>query len=191
MAGMAPPPGSDGASKFGVGAPQVSMPKGGGAIRGIGEKFAANPTTGTGSTTVPIATSPGRGGFGPQLSLSYDSGTGNGPFGLAGASPFLPSRARPTRDCRSTTTPKNPMSSSSPMPRTWCRSMKRMPRARGSSRTARMSSTTNRARSAASSTRSAAIALASRACGVPMTIATTTPEQLQEMIVIINYSLNA
>ena len=31
--------------------------------------------------TVPIATSPGRWGFGPQLSLSYDSGSGNGPFG--------------------------------------------------------------------------------------------------------------
>jgi RHS repeat-associated protein len=32
--------------------------------------------------TVPIATSPGRAGFGPQLSLVYDSGMGNGPFGL-------------------------------------------------------------------------------------------------------------
>jgi hypothetical protein len=32
----------------------------------MGEKFAANPVTGTGSMSVPIATSPGRGGFGPQ-----------------------------------------------------------------------------------------------------------------------------
>jgi len=32
--------------------------------------------------TVPIATSPGRSGFGPQLALSYDSGSGNGPFGF-------------------------------------------------------------------------------------------------------------
>ena len=63
-------------------APAISLPKGGGAIRGIGEKFAANPVTGTGSMTVPIATSPGRSGFGPQLSLSYDSGAGNGPFGF-------------------------------------------------------------------------------------------------------------
>ena len=31
---------------------------------------------------VPIATSPGRAGFGPQLTLSYDSGSGNGPFGF-------------------------------------------------------------------------------------------------------------
>jgi RHS repeat-associated protein len=32
--------------------------------------------------SVPLATSPGRSGFGPQLSLSYDSGAGNGPFGF-------------------------------------------------------------------------------------------------------------
>lgn len=63
-------------------APSITLPKGGGAIRGIGEKFAANPVTGTGSLNVPIATSPARSGFGPQLSLSYDSGSGNGPFGF-------------------------------------------------------------------------------------------------------------
>jgi RHS repeat-associated protein len=66
-------------------APSISLPKGGGAIRGIGEKFAANPVTGTGAMSVPIASSPGRSGFGPQLSLSYDSGAGNGPFGFGWA----------------------------------------------------------------------------------------------------------
>lgn len=60
----------------------VSLPKGGGAIRGIGEKFAANPVTGTGSLSFPIFTTPSRSGFSPQLSLSYDSGSGNGPFGF-------------------------------------------------------------------------------------------------------------
>jgi len=63
-------------------APAITLPKGGGAIRGVGEKFAANPVSGTGSTSVPIATSPGRSGFGPQLELSYDSGAENGPFGF-------------------------------------------------------------------------------------------------------------
>lgn len=63
-------------------APAITLPKGGGAIRGMGEKFAANPVTGTGSMSIPIASSPGRSGFGPQLSLSYDSGAGNGPFGF-------------------------------------------------------------------------------------------------------------
>ena len=62
--------------------PQLSLPKGGGAIRGVGEKFGSNPVTGTGSMTVPVAVSPGRSGFTPQLALSYDSGSGNGPFGL-------------------------------------------------------------------------------------------------------------
>ena len=44
---------------------------------------------------MPIATSPGRSGFGPQLSLSYDSGAGNGPFGF-GWSLSLPSITRKT-----------------------------------------------------------------------------------------------
>ena len=75
--------------------PSVSLPKGGGAIRGMGEKFAVNPATGTGSLTVPLASSPGRAGFGPQLSLSYDSGSGNGPFGF-GWSLGTPSVTRKT-----------------------------------------------------------------------------------------------
>src|SRR5437764_4792455 len=75
--------------------PSISLPKGGGAIRAIGEKFAANPVTGTGSLTVPLAVSPGRAGFGPQLTLTYDSGAGNGPFGL-GWSLGLPSITRKT-----------------------------------------------------------------------------------------------
>src|SRR5512144_3150635 len=75
--------------------PAISLPKGGGAIRGVGEKFAANPVTGTGSMTVPITTSPGRSDFGPQLSLAYDSGAGNGPFGF-GWSLSLPSITRKT-----------------------------------------------------------------------------------------------
>jgi RHS repeat-associated protein len=75
--------------------PSIALPKGGGAIRGIGEKFAANPVTGTGSMTVPIAVSPGRSGFGPQLALSYDSGAGNGPFGF-GWNLSLPAITRKT-----------------------------------------------------------------------------------------------
>jgi hypothetical protein len=38
----------------------LSLPKGGGAIPGMGEKFSTNPATGTGALTVPIATSKGR-----------------------------------------------------------------------------------------------------------------------------------
>lgn len=81
--------------KFGITPPQISLPKGGGAVQGIGEKFTSNPVTGTGSLRVPIATSPGRSGFGPQLALSYDSGTGNGAFGIGWNLP-LPAITRKT-----------------------------------------------------------------------------------------------
>jgi RHS repeat-associated protein len=72
----------DGAAPFAVTAPTLTLPKGGGAIRGIAEKFTANPVTGTASFTVPIATSPGRSGFGPKLALSYDSGNANSAYGF-------------------------------------------------------------------------------------------------------------
>src|SRR5271170_3763415 len=75
--------------------PQVSLPKGGGAIRGIGEKFSANPVTGICSSTVPIYVSVGRSGFAPHLELSYNSGGGNGPFGF-GWSVLLPQITRKT-----------------------------------------------------------------------------------------------
>ena len=62
--------------------PSLSLARGGGAIRGLGEKFSANPATGTASLSVPVATSPGRASFGPTLELSYASEAGNSPFGL-------------------------------------------------------------------------------------------------------------
>jgi RHS repeat-associated protein len=73
--------GSAGGGGSAVTAPMPALPKGGGAIRGIGEKFSVNPVTGTASLQIPIATSPGRAGFHPELSVGYDSGGGNGPFG--------------------------------------------------------------------------------------------------------------
>jgi RHS repeat-associated protein len=63
-------------------APKISLPTGGGAIRGIGEKFQANAATGTGKLTVPLNLSKGRLGFAPDLSLSHDSGSGNSVFGI-------------------------------------------------------------------------------------------------------------
>ncbi len=73
----------------------ITLPTGGGAIRGIGEKFQANPATGTASFTVPLPISEGRGGFTPQLALGYDSGSGNSPFGL-GWNVGLPAITRKT-----------------------------------------------------------------------------------------------
>lgn len=62
--------------------PGLSLPRGGGAIRGTGQRSAAGPVTGTGAMIVPSATNPDRLGFSPQLSLAYDSGCGSGPFGF-------------------------------------------------------------------------------------------------------------
>src|SRR5438093_2640578 len=60
----------------------ISVPKGGGALHGLGETFSPDLHTGTGNFTVPIAIPPGRNGFQPSLNLSYSTGHGNGPFGL-------------------------------------------------------------------------------------------------------------
>lgn len=61
--------------------PSVSLPKGGGAIKGIDEKFSVNAVNGTASFSIPIPISQAR-GVTPNLSLSYNSGGGNGVFGL-------------------------------------------------------------------------------------------------------------
>ncbi len=87
--------GRDGAAPSLFAPPAVSLPKGGGAVRGIGEKFSANPATGTGSLTIPLPVTPGRSGFGPSLALRYDSGAAHGPFGM-GWSLGLPSVTRKT-----------------------------------------------------------------------------------------------
>jgi hypothetical protein len=74
-----------------------SLPSGGGAISGIGEKFSPDSHTGTGNFTVPIALPPGRNGFQPELNLVYSTGNGNGPFGL-GWSLSIPGVSRKTVD---------------------------------------------------------------------------------------------
>src|SRR5262245_5231391 len=66
--GTAPPP---------VRATPPALPTGGGAMRGIGEKFSTTAASGTGALTIPIAVTPAR-GFQPELALQYDSGSGNG-----------------------------------------------------------------------------------------------------------------
>ena len=71
-----------------------SLPKGGGALKGIGETFQAQEFTGTAVLSIPIPTTPSR-GFEPHLSVDYSSGAGNGLFGL-GWSLSVPSITRKT-----------------------------------------------------------------------------------------------
>jgi YD repeat-containing protein len=69
-------------NKSGSSSQVISLPQGGGAQKGLGEKFSPDLHTGTGNFTIPIALPPGRNGFQPQLSLVYSTGNGNGLFGL-------------------------------------------------------------------------------------------------------------
>lgn len=75
--------------------PEISLPRGGGALKGIDEKFEVNAANGTASFTIPLPVSEGRNGVSPSLSLSYNSGGGNSPFGL-GWSLKLPDKKRKT-----------------------------------------------------------------------------------------------
>ena len=74
--------------------PAITLPKGGGALKGIDEKFAVNAANGTASFSIALPFSPGR-DFTPALTLSYSSGNGNSIFGL-GWSMGLPSIKRKT-----------------------------------------------------------------------------------------------
>lgn len=76
-------------------APGIALPKGGGAIKGIDEKFSVNAVNGTASVEIPLPLTGGRGGFTPALSISYNSGGGNTEFGL-GWGLGLPSIQRKT-----------------------------------------------------------------------------------------------
>jgi RHS repeat-associated protein len=62
--------------------PQISLPKGGGAIKSIDEKFSVNAANGTAGFSIPFPFSPSRNAFMPAMALSYNSGSGNGTFGL-------------------------------------------------------------------------------------------------------------
>jgi|HubBroStandDraft_6_1064221.scaffolds.fasta_scaffold676819_2 hypothetical protein len=65
-------------------APPLDMPKSGGSLRGLGEKFQSGGPTVTGSLHVPLPISACR-GVQPDLGLDYSSGAPHGPFGIGWA----------------------------------------------------------------------------------------------------------
>ncbi len=73
----------------------ITLPQGGGALHGIGEKFAPALFPGTGNFTIPLTVPAGRNGFQPRLNLVYSTGNGNGPFCL-GWSLSIPGVSRKT-----------------------------------------------------------------------------------------------
>jgi RHS repeat-associated protein len=62
--------------------PQINLPKGGGALKGIDEKFSVNAANGTASFSIPLPLTPSRNNFSPSLALAYNSGAGSSVFGL-------------------------------------------------------------------------------------------------------------
>ncbi len=69
-------------NKSGIAEQVISIPKGGGEIKGLGESFSADLHSGTGNFNVPIQIPKGRNSFQPDLNLSYSTGNGNSCFGL-------------------------------------------------------------------------------------------------------------
>ncbi len=100
--------------------PIPSLPKGGGAIRGIGEKFSANPVTGTASLQIPLL---------PALVGAVFTPTSRSPMTPAremarsawdGTSLFRRSREKQTKGFHGTTTQVTRMSSCSPARKISC-----------------------------------------------------------------------
>ena len=60
----------------------LSLPRGGGAVQGLGETFRPDFHTGTGSYSVPLDLPNGPGEITPKLTLLYSSAGGAGPFGM-------------------------------------------------------------------------------------------------------------
>src|SRR5579872_1899359 len=66
----------------GIAAGLSSLPSGGGGITPLGERFQPDLVRGTGSYAVPINCPKGANELQPSLSLTYSTGSGNGPFGF-------------------------------------------------------------------------------------------------------------
>ncbi|KAF4443777.1 rhs repeat-associated core domain [Fusarium acutatum] len=65
-----------------ISSPSLQKGIAGGSHRPIDQTFKMNPLNGTMSLAIPIPLTEGRDGFGPKLELSYNSGSGNGYFGI-------------------------------------------------------------------------------------------------------------
>lgn len=105
---------------FGVGAPALRFPKGAGAVRSIAETVTTNAVARTGSTSVPIASSPGRSGSGRNSRPHTTRAPAMALSGSVGVCRFRQANARPTRHPLSTQMRRIPTPSSSRAPKTWC-----------------------------------------------------------------------
>lgn len=70
------------ADKSGVSPNTISLPKGPGAIEGLGESFQPTLNTGTAKYAIALNLPPGTAGQQPSLTLLYEGGNANGPLGF-------------------------------------------------------------------------------------------------------------
>jgi hypothetical protein len=83
--------------KSGVKPQVISLPTGPGSLEGLGENFEPDLSTGTSSYPIAFTAAPGRVGFQPEISLNYNGGNANGPWGM-GWKLSIPSIQRRTED---------------------------------------------------------------------------------------------
>src|ERR1043165_3980771 len=83
-----------GADKSGVGPNSISLPKGPGAIEGLGESFQPTLNTGTAKYGLMLKIPPGTAGHAPEMRLAYEGGGGNGPLGFGWQLPLAYVRRR-------------------------------------------------------------------------------------------------
>ena len=75
----------------------LALPSGGGALRGLGERFQPDLLRGTGNYAIPISSLEGANRLKPDLYLRYSTGQGNGSFGLGWRLNLLQVRRRTDR----------------------------------------------------------------------------------------------
>ncbi len=83
-----PPACAFGADKNGVAPSAISLPKGPGAIEGLGESFQPRLNTGTAAYGINLSVPAGTAGRQPSLKLSYEGGGGNGVLGYGWSLPL-------------------------------------------------------------------------------------------------------
>jgi len=86
------------AQASGIDATRISLPKGPASIEGLGRNFVPSLSSGTSSYGIDIAVPPAVAGFGPKLSLDYDSGGGVSELGMGWKLGGLPSVRRRTEN---------------------------------------------------------------------------------------------
>ena len=74
--------------KSGVTPNTISVPKGPGAIEGLGESFQPTLNTGTANYGISLKVPPGTAGHAPALKLTYEGGGANGPLGFGWGLPM-------------------------------------------------------------------------------------------------------